>query len=151
MANASSYTSPEDLQRLKCTLSHRATPRSPNNPTRGPGNAACCKRRANEDIILGLNLVADDYITKPFSIGELIARANALLRRRVPSPTTCRFGDCQVDLEARRVHRAGALITLTAKEFGLLAWFVQNPGRAVAGRDPQRRLGQLRLRDVSQH
>ena len=51
-----------------------------------------------QDVILGLNLGADDYVTKPFRVGELIARARAFLRRRGPAPTVFRFGDCEVDL-----------------------------------------------------
>jgi DNA-binding response OmpR family regulator len=85
-----------------------------------------------EDIILGLNLGADDYITKPFKIGELVARANALLRRRTPAQTMCRFGDCEVDLQARTIRRAGQTIVLTAKEFALLAFFLEKPGRALS-------------------
>jgi response regulator RpfG family c-di-GMP phosphodiesterase len=69
-----------------------------------------------QDVILGLNLGADDYITKPFRMGELIARTRAFLRRRGPAPTTFRFGDCEVDLAARKVRRAGADVDLTAKE-----------------------------------
>src|SRR5262245_17977584 len=71
-----------------------------------------------QDVIHGLNLGADDYITKPFRSGELVARARAFLRRRGPAPTTLRFGDCDVDLRARRVTRGGSEIELTAKEIG---------------------------------
>jgi DNA-binding response OmpR family regulator len=85
-----------------------------------------------EDIILGLNLGADDYITKPFKIGELVARVHALLRRRGPAQTTCRFGDCEVDLQARTIRRAGHSVVLTAKEFKLLAFFLEKPGRALS-------------------
>jgi DNA-binding response OmpR family regulator len=85
-----------------------------------------------EDIILGLNLGADDYITKPFRIGELIARARAFLRRRGPAPTEVRFGDCDVDLRARRVTRRGVEVELTAKEFALLAYFCGRPGCALS-------------------
>ena len=84
-----------------------------------------------EDIVLGLNLGADDYITKPFKIGELIARVNALLRRR-SVPQTCHFGDCEVDLEARTVRRSGRVVDLTAKEFRLLAFFLEKSGRALS-------------------
>ena len=85
-----------------------------------------------EDIVLGLNLGADDYITKPFKIGELVARVNALLRRRTPGQTTRRFGDCEVDLDARTIRRAGQPVALTAKEFALLALFLDKPGRALS-------------------
>jgi DNA-binding response OmpR family regulator len=85
-----------------------------------------------QDVILGLNLGADDYITKPFRTGELIARARAFLRRRGPATTSFRFGDCDVDVSARRVTRAGAAIDLTAKEFALLAYFGTRPGCALS-------------------
>ena len=85
-----------------------------------------------QDVVLGLNLGADDYITKPFRVGELIARARAFLRRRGPAPAIFRFGDCQVDLRARKVRRRGAEIDLTAKEYGLLAFFTTRPGCALS-------------------
>jgi len=85
-----------------------------------------------EDIILGLNLGADDYITKPFRTGELIARARALLRRRGPDRSVQRFGNCEIDLTARKVLRNGVQLELTAREFGLLAYFASRPGRALA-------------------
>ena len=85
-----------------------------------------------QDVIQGLNLGADDYITKPFRSGELVARARALLRRRGPAPTTVRFGDCDVDLRARRVLRSGEEVDLTAKEFAMLAYFCARPGCALS-------------------
>ena len=84
------------------------------------------------DIILGLELGADDYITKPFRVGELIARIKAFLRRRRQSGSTVRFGDCEVDLTARRCRRAGVDVDLTAKEFALLAYFASRPGCALS-------------------
>ncbi len=84
------------------------------------------------DVILGLNLGADDYITKPFRVGELIARARAFLRRRGPAPDVVRFGDCEVDLGARKVTRDGIALDLTAKEFALLAYFCTRPGCALS-------------------
>lgn len=89
-------------------------------------------RGQEEDIILGLNLGADDYITKPFKIRELIARVNAFLRRRIAQETTHRFGDCEVNLQDRTVDRAGHSVALTAKEFNLLAFFLEKPGRALS-------------------
>jgi DNA-binding response OmpR family regulator len=83
-------------------------------------------------VILGLNLGADDYITKPFRVGELIARARAFLRRRGPAPAVFRFGECEVDLRSRKARRNGAEIELTAKEFGLLAFFTTRPGCALS-------------------
>ena len=85
-----------------------------------------------QDIILGLNLGADDYITKPFRVGELVARARAFLRRRGPAPTRFTFGRCEVDLTARTVTRDGVEIELTAKEFALLAFFGSRPGCALS-------------------
>jgi DNA-binding response OmpR family regulator len=85
-----------------------------------------------EDIILGLKVGADDYLTKPFKLGELMARIDALLRRAAPVRATCRFGDCEVDVEARTFRRAGRAVALTAKEFKLLAFFLEKPGRALS-------------------
>ena len=89
-------------------------------------------RGREQDVILGLNLGADDYITKPFRVGELVARARAFLRRRGPALTRFRFGDCEVDLSARKVVRGGAEVDLTAKEFALLAYFGARPGCALS-------------------
>ena len=58
-----------------------------------------------QDVVLGLNLGADDYVTKPFRIGELIARVRAFLRRRGRRHDVFRFGDCEVDLTARKARR----------------------------------------------
>jgi DNA-binding response OmpR family regulator len=85
-----------------------------------------------EDIVLGLNLGADDYIVKPFRLPELIARTQAFLRRRGPAPTVVRFGDCELDLRARKVTRGGRPVDLTAKEYALLAYFAARPGRALS-------------------
>ena len=86
-----------------------------------------------EDIILGLNLGADDYITKPFKLGELMARVTALLRRRGPSAQAqYRFGDCEVDVDSRTIRRKGHSVALTAKEFKLLTFFLERPGRALS-------------------
>ena len=83
------------------------------------------------DIVLGLNLGADDYVTKPFSVNELLARAGALLRRsRTDTPQMHRFGPFTLDLAARLLKRDGASVTLTPKEFGLLALLAGKPGRA---------------------
>ena len=85
-----------------------------------------------QDVILGLTLGADDYITKPFGTGELIARMQAFLRRRRPSPEVVRFGDCELDVRARRVRRNGVEVDLTGKEFALLAYFAARPGCALS-------------------
>ncbi len=83
-----------------------------------------------EDIIRGLELGADDYVTKPFSIRELLARARAFLRRRQPG-NSFQFGDCRLDLAGHKLFRNGHEIALTAKEFGLLAFLVLRCGRAL--------------------
>lgn len=85
------------------------------------------------DKVLGLKLGADDYVTKPFSIKELLARAEAFLRRRRKSTTTAfEFGDCQLDTEARTLTRAGEDVPLSPKEFELLAYFAAHAGRALS-------------------
>jgi len=84
----------------------------------------------------GLNLGADDYVTKPFSVKELLARAGAFLRRgRQRQPDVCRFGDCELDLTSRRLKRDGAEVALTPKEFALLAYLAGKPGRALTRDD----------------
>jgi len=84
------------------------------------------------DIILGLNLGADDYVTKPFSIKELLARAEAFLRRsRQTEQDIYEFGDCRLDIPARKLTCKGNEIKLSPKEFSLLEFFVKKPGRAL--------------------
>ena len=92
--------------------------------------------RAEEtDRILGLDIGADDYIAKPFSPNELIARIRALLRRtRRPAPeeTKLRLGALAVDLETHTVSDAGKEVKLTAKEFMLLRYLLQHRGRVLS-------------------
>jgi DNA-binding response OmpR family regulator len=84
------------------------------------------------DIVLGLNLGADDYVTKPFSIKELLARAAAFLRRsKKEVQDAYEFGDYLLDISARRLTRKGKEIELSPKEFNLLEFFVKKPGRAL--------------------
>jgi DNA-binding response OmpR family regulator len=89
-------------------------------------------RGQEQDIILGLNLGADDYVTKPFRTGELIARIRAFLRRRGADRDLSRFGTCEMDLRARTLLRDGKPVDLTAKEFRLLAYFASRPGCALS-------------------
>ncbi len=86
-----------------------------------------------DDIIRGLELGADDYVTKPFSIRELLARSKAFLRRKDEPPREVyEFGDCQLDLTSHKLHRAEQEVPLTSKEFGLLEYMVTRAGRALA-------------------
>jgi two-component system copper resistance phosphate regulon response regulator CusR len=85
-----------------------------------------------DDRVAGLEVGADDYLTKPFAFRELLARVRALGRRRgALLPETLRIADLEVDLEAQRVRRAGKSIELTAKEFALLEFFVLHKGQVV--------------------
>ncbi len=95
-------------------------------------------RSSDVDRIVGLELGADDYLTKPFNIRELIARVKALLRRvdaltRPPdtakAATRLDFGELVIDTEKRKVTLRGKVIELTAKEFDLLLQFARYPGR----------------------
>jgi DNA-binding response OmpR family regulator len=83
--------------------------------------------------ILGLELGADDYVTKPFSPRELRARIQAVLRRATEeSSGAYRFGDCEVDFDRGEVRRSGVPINISALEFRLLAAFVRHRGRVLS-------------------
>jgi two-component system copper resistance phosphate regulon response regulator CusR len=89
-------------------------------------------RDAVEDRVLGLESGADDYLVKPFAFAELVARIRSLLRRAAPGePLKKTLGDLVVDLEARRVSRAGKPVDLTPREFDLLAYLLRQPGQVV--------------------
>lgn len=86
------------------------------------------------DRIRGLDTGADDYVTKPFSVTELMARIRAVLRRTTPTEDTetRRFGDIILDLETRRVHRGEAEVKLGPTEFRLLDCLMRRPGRVYS-------------------
>ena len=86
------------------------------------------------DKVVGLELGADDYVTKPFSIRELMARVKAVLRRaspQAPAPEIYRFSDVEVNVRSNEVLRAGSPVDLSAKEFALLAYFCAHPAETL--------------------
>jgi DNA-binding response OmpR family regulator len=85
--------------------------------------------------VAGLNLGADDYITKPFSLEELLARINAVLRRTDPARAvgqTFKFGDLDVDIEALKARRKEKEIEITKREAGIIQYFAANPNRVIS-------------------
>jgi DNA-binding response OmpR family regulator len=91
-------------------------------------------RTQEAEKVLGLQLGADDYVTKPFSPLELLARIQAVLRRAagVPAAETYRFGDVDVDFARCELRRGGKLVEVTPVEFKLLAAFIRNRGRVLS-------------------
>jgi DNA-binding response OmpR family regulator len=92
-------------------------------------------RAEQSEKVLGLELGADDYVTKPFGTHELRARIKALLRRAAPRREpieTFRFGDCEVDFRRGEMRRAGVAVELTAIEFKLLGCFIESRGRILS-------------------
>lgn len=93
-------------------------------------------RSAETDKVLGLELGADDYVTKPFSIAELLARVRAVLRRtaadtpKAPADEV-QIGDIDIDFKLHQAHRGKVRIEFTAREFDLLRYFVQHTGQVV--------------------
>ncbi len=89
-------------------------------------------RGAVEDRVSGLNMGADDYLTKPFAFAELLARTRALIRRTgVDQTPRLTVADLEVDPVAHRVWRAGRDVTLTNKEYALLEYLLRNPNRVL--------------------
>ncbi len=91
-------------------------------------------RTTELDRVLGLEMGADDYITKPFSVRELVARVKAIFRRMEvfdtqPEPVRTVLGPLEIDTDSRRVLIEGESVELTAREFDLLHFFARNPGR----------------------
>jgi DNA-binding response OmpR family regulator len=86
------------------------------------------------DKVVGLELGADDYVTKPFSIRELMARVKAVLRRRAPARAgeVFRFSDIEVNTRSHEVRRGGKPVELSAKEFALLAYFIAHAAETLS-------------------
>jgi DNA-binding response OmpR family regulator len=92
-------------------------------------------RATEDDKLLGLNLGVDDYLTKPFSLRELVARVRIVLRRTYQSeerPGTLHFRDLVIDLQAHEARLSGKPVHLTPKEFKLLETFASSPGRTFS-------------------
>lgn len=95
-------------------------------------------RGQDQDKIRGLDLGADDYLTKPFSVDELLARVRAVLRRthytaneNAAARTTATFGELSIDFSQHLVTRAGKEVTLTPTEYRIISYLAQNAGRVV--------------------
>ncbi|GAB4003753.1 hypothetical protein GCM10029992_46810 [Glycomyces albus] len=104
------------------------------------------------DRISGLDLGADDYVTKPFSPGELAARVRAVLRRAsggADQARTLTGGGIEIDTRAHEARRGGDLLALTGKEFDLLVCFVANPGRAFRREELLEKVWGWRIGDTS--
>jgi DNA-binding response OmpR family regulator len=94
-------------------------------------------RNFEADVLKGFDLGADDYLTKPFGVKELLARANRLIQRgpaagATPAPTTYAFGDVEIRFEPREVYKAGRQVALSFKEFELLKYMIEHRGRTVS-------------------
>jgi len=105
--------------------------------TGGPGVPVLflTARDAVEDRISGLTVGADDYVTKPFSLEEVVLRIRAILRRSHVEPAdegVLRYADLELDEDAHEVRRAGRLVDLSPTEFNLLRYLLVNAGRVVS-------------------
>jgi len=92
-------------------------------------------RDATEDKVRGLTIGGDDYVTKPFSLDELVARIRSVLRRvqgAIPAVDRLRFADLEMDEDAHEVRRGNRSIELTATEFSLLRFLLMNPRRVLS-------------------
>src|SRR5438067_5150247 len=90
-------------------------------------------RGSTADRISGLDSGADDYMVKPFSIDELLARVRALLRRKGPQEETeLRFADIVMDTRSHEVHRSDRVVPLTAKQYDLLEFFLRHPNNVLS-------------------
>jgi two-component system alkaline phosphatase synthesis response regulator PhoP len=93
-------------------------------------------RRQTMDKVVGLRTGADDYLTKPFKMAELLARIDALLRRAGRSPASKglqhQFGAVRIDIKRTEVTRDGHVVALSAKEFQLLCYFAEHPGETLS-------------------
>lgn len=91
-------------------------------------------KRSVDERIEGLRAGGDDYMTKPFSVGEVMARVQALIRRstQVAEPTTLTVGPMKMDLLAREIHRDGQVIELQPREWSLLEYLMRNQGRVIS-------------------
>jgi DNA-binding response OmpR family regulator len=101
--------------------------------------------------VTGLNLGADDYITKPFSLEELLARINAVLRRTDPVRAvgqSFKFGDLDVDVAALKVRREKKEIEITTREAGLIQYFAANPNRVISREELYRKVWNDTMTDL---
>jgi len=92
-------------------------------------------RDRGSDAVAGLSAGADDYIRKPFSLEELVARIRLVLSRSRPAgggPAVLHFADVELDEDAHEVRRAGVLVDLTPTEYNLLRMFLENPRRVLS-------------------
>ena len=130
------------------------------------GEQLCCKWRQEglqtpiimltakgqeKEKVAGLDLGADDYITKPFSLEELLARINAVLRRIDPARAvgqTFKFGDLDVDIAALKVRRKGKEIEITKREAGIIQYFAANPNRVISREELYREVWDDTLTDL---